>query len=554
MLDYLCFICTTPYGFSEEKFEYYKEQLLVQHSYDNMVVELDEEEVKILSSPSLNSLSCIGPMNSAWPMKCYNTHHTSKSPYSTADNPYIEKWRFQCDWVEDTPVIDNEGTIYVGGGYQALNRYLIAIHPNGTLKWRFKTEGLILGSSPAIAEDGTIYVGSWDDRLYAINTNGTLKWRSKITGGSIGSSPIISDDGTIYFGNAHTNLVAVNPDGSIKWKYGEGTGTYSDPCIGDDGTIYIGSDNSYLLAVYPDGSLRWVFPTGGAVKGPPSIGSDGTIYFGCYDTYVYAVNPDGTQKWKCYIGYGIATNPSIGSDGTIYVGGGKLYAIHSNGMQSWSFDIGEDAHIDSSSPAISADGTIYIGTNIGGPSDGGEIIAVNPDGTERWRKKIANKWIDSSPSIGEDGTLYIGSAYNMGIGYLHAFGPQETNEPPTSPEITGTTSGKTGNSYDYGFVSNDPDRNPILYYIDWGDGTHDGWTEDYDPGSGITLSHTWNNEKTYTIRAKAKDTFGLESDWSYLEVTMPRNRAINKLFFNFVVNYLNMFPLLQLLLGGFYNE
>jgi len=140
------------------------------------------------------------------------------------------------------------------------------------------------------------------------------------------------------------------------------------------------------------------------------------------------------------------------------------------------------------------------------------------------------------------------------LGYLHAFGPQETNEPPTSPEITGTTSGKTGNSYNYGFVSNDPDRNPISYYIEWGDGTHNGWTEDHDPGSGITLSHTWNNEKTYTIKAKAKDTFGLESDWSYFEVTMPRNRAINKLFFNFVVNHLNMFPLLRLLLGGFYNE
>lgn len=37
----------------------------------------------------------------------------------------------------------------------------------GTLKWRFKT-GREVYSSPAIGQDGTIYVGSWDGNLYAI--------------------------------------------------------------------------------------------------------------------------------------------------------------------------------------------------------------------------------------------------------------------------------------------------------------------------------------------------------------------------------------------------
>ena len=163
------------------------------------------------------------------------------------------------------------------------------------------------------------------------------------------------------------------------------------------------------------------------------------------------MNPDGSQKWKCGIGEGTALNPSIASDGTIYVGWDKIYAINSDGSNKWSFNPGTERHIFTSSPAISADGTIYFGTNIG-EAAGGEIIAVNPDGTERWRKKIANYWVDSSPSIAEDGTVYIGSAHSMGIGYLHAFGPQETNEPPTSPEITGTTSGKTGNSYNLSLI------------------------------------------------------------------------------------------------------
>jgi len=49
----------------------------------------------------------------------------------------------------------------------------------GLLKWKFKTKGDVW-SSPAIAQDGTIYVGSVDDYLYAINLNGSLKWKFRI--------------------------------------------------------------------------------------------------------------------------------------------------------------------------------------------------------------------------------------------------------------------------------------------------------------------------------------------------------------------------------------
>jgi outer membrane protein assembly factor BamB len=37
---------------------------------------------------------------------------------------------------------------------------LYALNPNGSLKWSYNTEGEIGFSSPAIAVDGTVYVGS----------------------------------------------------------------------------------------------------------------------------------------------------------------------------------------------------------------------------------------------------------------------------------------------------------------------------------------------------------------------------------------------------------
>ncbi len=40
----------------------------------------------------------------------------------------------------------------------------------GTPIWEFKTENYV-SSSPAIGSDGTVYVGSEDDKLYAIKTD-----------------------------------------------------------------------------------------------------------------------------------------------------------------------------------------------------------------------------------------------------------------------------------------------------------------------------------------------------------------------------------------------
>ena len=40
----------------------------------------------------------------------------------------------------------------------------------GTVLWEFKT-GYYVTSSPAIGSDGTVYVGSYDKKLYAIKTD-----------------------------------------------------------------------------------------------------------------------------------------------------------------------------------------------------------------------------------------------------------------------------------------------------------------------------------------------------------------------------------------------
>ncbi|MCK5636652.1 MAG: PKD domain-containing protein, partial [Thermoplasmatales archaeon] len=123
------------------------------------------------------------------------------------------------------------------------------------------------------------------------------------------------------------------------------------------------------------------------------------------------------------------------------------------------------------------------------------------------------------------------------------------NEPPNTPTIDGPTSGKAGTSYPYTFTSTDPDGDQVSYYIKWDDGSITDWTAFQASGPpGYSESHKWDEQGTYTIEAKAKDTYGVESDWATLEVTMPRNRAITSPFLNFLQNHPNLFPILRLLL------
>lgn len=356
-----------------------------------------------------------GPMDSPWPMYCHDVRHTGRSPYSTADIWGDEKWRFETDHhVRGSPVIDNEGTIYVG------STELFAVYQNGTLKWSYDYPDYI-ESAPAIDENGIIYFGTiWamPDHLYAIYiNNGTLKWKFEV-GYWIYSSPAIGDDGTIYFGCADKFIYALYPNGSLRWKYETDAMVLSSPAIGADGTIYCGSHDHYLYALYPNnGTLKWRFPTDHWIRTSPCIADDGTIYCVSLDEYLYAINPDGTFKWKTDVGAG--TSPTIGQDGTIYCGYNKLYAINPvNGSVKWSYD--NSGNIRGGTPCNSIDGTIYFGT------DSGWIYAINPDGTEKWSKHIGSR-IESAPAIGEDGIVYTGVFYET-YGYVYAFGPGEANK------------------------------------------------------------------------------------------------------------------------------
>jgi len=367
------------------------------------------------------------PTDHAWPQQGYNSQHLGRSPYSTADNPGIEKWRFPADWCDGSPSIGPDGVIYFGSD----DRYLYAVYPNGTLKWKFRAYSIIgdFGSHPAIADDGTVYIASvFQGKIQAVNPNGTEKWAYSAP--EIDTSITIGDDGIIYYGHRGDGVDARYPNGTLKWRFVTDGCVMSTPAVDENNIVYFGAHDNYIYAVHSNGTLKWKYHTGEMVHASPTIASDGTIYCGSGDNYVYAFYPNGTLKWKTNIGSCMRSSPSLDKDGNLYFGvaDNRLYSLDPDGNIRWSFTIGNNGGVWGSTAAISDDGTVYIGSNINFMSlGGGEIIALDLDGNLLWRKTLCDCVVYSSPVIGEDGTVYICSS-NSGWGgdawgYLHAFGP-----------------------------------------------------------------------------------------------------------------------------------
>jgi len=125
----------------------------------------------------------------------------------------------------------------------------------------------------------------------------------------------------------------------------------------------------------------------------------------------------------------------------------------------------------------------------------------------------------------------------------------ESADPPNIPSITGPQRGTPGEECEYTLLTADANGDDIYYYIDWGYyQSVKEWTGAFASGEPANISNTWPAEGDYQIKVKAKDGYGLESGWATLDVSMPKNKAINPLFLRFLGHHPHMFTILRHLL------
>jgi outer membrane protein assembly factor BamB len=424
--------------------------------------------------------------NGPWSMYRHDVCHTGQSPSrgplfaSGAPNTDPTKGEVQVkvwhgfDKLRTSPSLSKDGTtIFFGMGFDFCSVDAATMATNACLL----LPADVSDSSPAVAADGTIYMGDRDNSLNAYTSKPDktliLKWRyNNGHEGDIWQHPVIAPAsvpaaGTIYFTHDQsfdregifTALTDSGASPTVKWKYKIGNAVkQSSPAIDDNGIIYFGGMNGYVYA----------FADKGACMDKPSLREAAPLSSSCNN------NQSGpVLLWKKQVGTtpGITASPVISADSnTLYIGTLAGVSV-SNGVPRnltaldisnptcfstpgcnpirWTFQtIGKVGQ----TPALARDGTLYVPAfNMGQ----GRLYAINPNGSQKWvfppssasppYVSVSDE-ISAQPIVAGDGTVYVGLGKN-----IYALNPTSgaplwtyatTNYIQSSPLIGPVTGGK----------------------------------------------------------------------------------------------------------------
>jgi hypothetical protein len=148
----------------------------------------------------------------------------------------------------------------------------------------------------------------------------------------------------------------------------------------------------------------------------------------------------------------------------------------------------------------------------------------------------------------EDDSGRIENHPYIGEAWAHFFSALIDNDPPEIIDLYGPTEGRVGEEYTFCVTAVDPDFDIIYVHWDWDDGTETDWLGPYGSGDEICENHSWDSKRGYKIEVRVKDVHGAEAK-ANLDIKIPRTKILqNNLFYNFLKNILNSFPIIKMLI------
>ncbi|AZK46417.1 hypothetical protein EIM92_09720 [Paenibacillus lentus] len=154
---------------------------------------------KYKSAPTIDSSGTIYLVDNVGTIYAINPDGTLKWQYLT------EKLSSSSTRTTINPFIGLDGTIYASNGY----RNLYALDQNGTLKWTFNTSAPL--HSALIDKNNKIYI-SVGNNVSSLDSNGVQLWSIETETAIIGSSLAIAEDGTIYVAGNMGKIYAIGGD------------------------------------------------------------------------------------------------------------------------------------------------------------------------------------------------------------------------------------------------------------------------------------------------------------------------------------------------------
>jgi hypothetical protein len=164
------------------------------------------------------------------------------------------RWAFDPGEDFDSVCIADDGTVYA-----LANDALFALAPDGAQKWKYPFEkSEFFSGELALGNEGTIYLTIKNTilstALLALTPQGTLKWRNQKY--VFAGNALVASDGTIFENvrvGTNTAVVALDSDGKPKWNTPEASYLLD---LASDGTVYVCYVRD-LFAISPRGKMLW---------------------------------------------------------------------------------------------------------------------------------------------------------------------------------------------------------------------------------------------------------------------------------------------------------
>jgi outer membrane protein assembly factor BamB len=460
---------------------------------------------------------------------------------------------------------DNSKIYFCSGFYEtkiyALNKV------DGSINWVFPTGAEVCANKPML-KDNALYGAFWYDfyegRLFKINAStGDKIWDVALSAGPWDNSITADGQGRIFLAIYYDSTMNAydETNGRLLWTYTLHEGSLSFNAY-HNGRVFIADNLGYVYALNAvTGKRLWETKVGDCCDiSSPTI-SGGLLFIGTHDFEegaFFALNEStGDILWKYHVGANVYGPPSI-------VDGMMLCGTDNWNTYAFDFGIGEGDWLlhryDSSNTAFSPNGLMewqFISASCTTIDDIATCIITNTYDHEVTDIKlilphnVSTNWYDSSGHLLLSGSNYYVIKNLSSLATLTVIISLDQVHPPAKPTMSGPSSGKVGIEYTYVVSAVDPDDSLLSYYIDWGDGSFTEWTGIISSGESLNVSHTWNEKGIYIIKAKAKNTQGIESVWSDpLPITMPYSyKPILQFLELLFQRFPNAFPLLRQLIG-----
>ncbi|MBN2209316.1 MAG: PQQ-binding-like beta-propeller repeat protein, partial [Candidatus Coatesbacteria bacterium] len=336
-----------------------------------------------------------------WPMFRHDQGHTGRTSVCTFQTSPTVAWSSAFNASATTcPAEGTAGTIY-SLRYSELRAW----DPDGNHQWHCNV-GSTGNSSPAVAPDGTVIVGSSAGVVTAVTPGGALAWTYD-AGNAVNGPITIDKDAKSSFLTASGKAFLLDASGGLLWTFDTevaGYSSYECPAMTDD-WVYVGTRDGKVYQIENIDSTQDTIAVNllasglGEIRNSPALDSDGSVYVGSFDTYLCKIATDGTIAWSYPAGSVIYSSPAIGTDGTVVFGTstGKIISLTNDGTLAWSFVTGDCI---SSSPAMDGAGNVVVG------SWDRKVYHLDEDGNLNWSLLLDDQ-IWSSPVILQNGRIVV---------------------------------------------------------------------------------------------------------------------------------------------------